>query len=48
MGAPYKRALRNLASEYLKKIIQNDGKDCICIDAFCYNQPFHIGIVSKL
>ncbi|XP_071521354.1 uncharacterized protein [Panulirus ornatus] len=24
MGAPYKRALRNLASEYLKKIIQND------------------------
>ncbi|KAK7068614.1 RNA exonuclease 1 [Halocaridina rubra] len=24
MGAPYKRALKNLASEYLKKIIQND------------------------
>ena len=25
MGPPYKRALRTLASEYLKKIIQNDG-----------------------
>lgn len=26
MGAPYKRALRNLAAEYLKRIIQDDGK----------------------
>lgn len=26
MGPPRKRALRNLASDYLKKIIQNDGK----------------------
>ncbi|KAA0183895.1 hypothetical protein HAZT_HAZT004099 [Hyalella azteca] len=28
MGPPYKRALRNLASEHLKKIIQNDGDSC--------------------
>lgn len=27
MGPPYKRALRNLASEYLQRIIQSDGKD---------------------
>lgn len=26
MGPPQKRALRNLAADYLKKIIQNDGK----------------------
>ncbi|KAK3854096.1 hypothetical protein Pcinc_039402 [Petrolisthes cinctipes] len=26
MGPPCKRALRNLASEYLKRIIQNDGR----------------------
>lgn len=25
MGAPYKRALKNLAAEYLKRIIQDDG-----------------------
>lgn len=29
-GYPQKRALRNLCSEYLRKIIQNDGKYDIC------------------
>ncbi len=26
MGRPYKRALKGLAAEFLKRIIQNDGK----------------------
>ena len=26
MGPPYKRALRNLTSEHLQRIIQEDGK----------------------
>lgn len=34
MGPPKKRALRNLAGEYLKKIIQNDGKFLGPITAF--------------
>lgn len=37
MGHPYKRALRNLASEILKKIIQNDGKcSLILVDLMCF------------
>ena len=29
MGKPYKRALRMLAAEHLKRIIQNDGERCL-------------------
>ena len=29
MGKPYKRALRMLAAEHLKRIIQNDGEFCL-------------------
>ncbi|CAH0731929.1 unnamed protein product, partial [Brenthis ino] len=43
MGPPYKRALRNLSSEYLKKIIQNsvDGHDSaedatVCMELILY------------
>lgn len=43
MGPPYKRALRNLSSEYLKKIIQNsvDGHDSaedamVCMELIIY------------
>ena len=36
MGPPYKRALRNLASDYLKKIIQNDGEHNLIIFFFFY------------
>ncbi|XP_023945435.2 RNA exonuclease 1 homolog [Bicyclus anynana] len=43
MGPPYKRALRNLSSEYLKKIIQNsvDGHDSaedatVCMELLIY------------
>ncbi|XP_072933446.1 uncharacterized protein [Epargyreus clarus] len=43
MGPPYKRALRNLSSEYLKKIIQNsvDGHDSaedatVCMELLLY------------
>ena len=29
IGPPFKRALRNLMAEFLKKIIQDDGKLCL-------------------
>ena len=28
LGLPFKRALKNLMAEYLKKIIQDDGRFC--------------------
>uniref|UniRef100_A0A0C9R8I6 Rexo1_1 protein n=1 Tax=Fopius arisanus TaxID=64838 RepID=A0A0C9R8I6_9HYME len=46
-GPPYKRALRNLCSEYLRKIIQNDGEYYDVIKRIGYKLYFTMSILSN-
>ena len=50
MGPPYKRALRNLTSEHLQRIIQEDGKKYVAksICAFFTSEASEKNVANRL